>query len=90
MAQDSKTNYEQLFSDKKFGAFFRINQLILRPENEESNIDLFNKEHLETLYHLQVNFNLFRMKLKRNQLNLKIKAIHWKTYAINQFKVNHA
>jgi Niemann-Pick C1 protein len=53
VAQDSQTYYQQAFFNKKFGAFFRINQLILRAEDNDDKTDLFQKEYLEKIYELQ-------------------------------------
>lgn len=53
--QSSKTNNEQLFFNAKFGAFFRINQIIMRLEDENDNTDLFTPEYLEKIYYIQKN-----------------------------------
>lgn len=53
MAGNSSTNLEQLYSNQKFGSFYRINQFILRAKNETSEQDLFTKPYLEQVYFLQ-------------------------------------
>ena len=53
--QSSKTNNEQLFFNGKFGAFFRINQIIMKLEDENDNTDLFTPIYLEKIYYLQKN-----------------------------------
>jgi len=52
---DSETNYEQLYSNQKFGAFYRINQFILRANETDSEEDLFQPKYLEEVYLLQTS-----------------------------------
>jgi hypothetical protein len=54
VAEDSVRNHQQLYFGQQFGAFFRINQLILRTKNEEdADVDLFQPKYLEVISNLQ-------------------------------------
>ena len=52
MPKDSRPNKEQDYFQKKFGAFFRTNQLIFRPA-DNADIDLFDKPYLALVQLLQ-------------------------------------
>jgi len=73
VAQDSKTFNQQTFFNKKFGNFFRINQLLLRPEDDSDRTDLFQKKYLEVIYHLQSRIENQTIQFLNN------------TYSINDF-----
>ena len=53
VSQTSQTNYQQLFFGKKFGAYFRINQMIMRLQNESNTEDIFTKPYLRKLFDVQ-------------------------------------
>ena len=45
MPKDSRPNLEQIYFQKRFGSFFRTNQLIFRPK-DNSEQDIFDKKYL--------------------------------------------
>ena len=51
VSQTSQTNYQQLFFGNKFGQYFRINQMILRKEND--NTDWGQKEDVDKIFQIQ-------------------------------------
>lgn len=51
VSQTSQTNYHQIFFGKKFGQYFRINQMILRKEGD--NTDLWQKEYIDKIFEIQ-------------------------------------
>ena len=51
VSQTSQTNYHQIFFGKKFGQYFRINQMILRKEGD--NTDLWQKEYVDKIFKIQ-------------------------------------
>ena len=53
VSQTSQTNYQQLFFGKKFGAYFRINQMIMRLQNQSNTEDIFTKPYLRKLFDVQ-------------------------------------
>ena len=54
VAEDSVRNHQQLYFGQQFGAFFRINQLILRTKyDEDANVDLFQQKYLKEISLLQ-------------------------------------
>ena len=53
VSQTSQTNYQQLFFGKKFGAYFRINQMIMRLQNQSNTEDIFTKPYLKKLFDVQ-------------------------------------
>ena len=53
VSQTSQTNYQQLFFGKKFGAYFRINQMIMRLQNQSNTEDIFTKPYLRKLFEVQ-------------------------------------
>ncbi len=56
VSSSSRGNKEQQYVKEKFGAFFRIEQAIMkrRGTNErDRSIDLFKKPYLELIYHIQ-------------------------------------
>ncbi|MGL4948644.1 MAG: hypothetical protein ACRC42_04710 [Mycoplasma sp.] len=55
MSQTSQDNHQQLFFGKKFGAYFRIDQIIMRYEDEKNESDIFTKEYLVKLFEVQNN-----------------------------------
>ena len=53
VSQTSQTNHQQLFFGKKFGAYFRINQMIMRHQNQSDESDIFKSTYLSKLFDLQ-------------------------------------
>ena len=53
VSQTSQTNYQQLFFGKKFGAYFRINQMIMRLQNQSNTEAIFTKPYLRKLFDVQ-------------------------------------
>lgn len=51
VSQTSQTNYHQIFFGKKFGQYFRIDQMILRKEGD--NTDLWQKEYVDKIFKVQ-------------------------------------
>ena len=51
VSQTSQTNYQQIFFGKKFGQYFRINQMILRKQGDED--DLWQKEYVQKIFEIQ-------------------------------------
>jgi hypothetical protein len=80
VARDSDTYYQQCFFDKKFGSFFRINQIVLKAGDENDRTDLFQKKNLEIIYNLQ-------SKIERQTFQFLNKTYSIKVIDLLQIKI---
>lgn len=64
VSQTSQANYNQIFVGKKFGQYFRMNQMILRKEGD--NTDLWQKEYVDKIF-----------KIQQNIISSKIEDLNW-------------
>lgn len=76
VSQDSITNNQQLFFGKKFGTYFRVNQIIYHPIEEKYGKDIFNKETIEKLYYLQNNIS--KSQIEFNNKNYTVDDLCYK------------
>jgi Niemann-Pick C1 protein len=59
VSSTSRGNREQNYFKEKYGAFFRITQMIMKRKgryDRDDSIDLFQKPYLEMIYHIQTAF----------------------------------
>eukprot|EP00826_Nyctotherus_ovalis_P043643 TRINITY_DN4619_c0_g1_i14.p1 TRINITY_DN4619_c0_g1~~TRINITY_DN4619_c0_g1_i14.p1 ORF type:complete len:176 (-),score=51.87 TRINITY_DN4619_c0_g1_i14:596-1123(-) len=59
VSSSSRGNREQNYFKEKYGAFFRITQMVMKRKgsfDRDSSIDLFQKPYLEMIYHIQTAF----------------------------------
>ncbi len=76
LSEDSKTKNQHIFFEKKFGKYFRTNQIIYRPKDENNKKDIFTKEIIEKLYYLQNNIST--SKIEFNDKNWTINDLCYK------------
>lgn len=68
VSQTSQTNYQQIFFEKKFGQYFRINQMILRKEGD--NTDLWQKEYVDKIFEIQENITSSKFDFLNTQWSI--------------------
>ena len=76
LSENSISKNQHIFFEKKFGKYFRTNQIIYRPKDENNKNDIFTKEIIEKLYYLQNNIST--SKIEFNNKNWTINDLCYK------------